>query len=831
MQISYHLFRMFLAGWLCLALGLSLTTGRARATTTQEEGTPAADRAFLLEQKANEWQIVRELGLLTAAPDTQFLPTYDTLPFTVKADGKVSVEDVTYDRYVEVSSAAELTRALAKAEAGDFIHLLDGLYPDNFAIERSGLTDKPIALYGSRQAVLDGQSLESGYGLHLMADHWLLMGFTIRNAAKGLMTDGANHNLIRGLELYQIGDEALHLRTFSSHNRIEKLWIHDTGLVNPVYGEGVYIGSAVSNWPTYTEDKPDRSDNNLVIGNVLGPHLTAEGVDLKEGTTGGAVQNNTFLTDDKLMADSWIDIKGNDYTVSRNLGAYYTGSKFRMAVDLQQPAVGWGQNNAVYENQAFGIHDTTPKPFFVTTTSATEQVRKSFTKSAYLILPARPLPYTLSEIAAYFPASVQSLGPATLFLQENILVGRNAALQITTDDAARVRMLSTPERFVTINSVLGQITIKGAPELRLDFEAWDAVNAQPDLTREDGRSYILAVGSRMDIDYAGFFDLGYEEGTVSGVAWKSLAIDGGSVLGRGDVSHSHFIRNYFGAYTFEAVEMHWIANTFANNIKYGFDPHDFSNYFLTEDNLAYGNGSHGIIFSRGCDYNILRRNKSYDNVGHGIMIDDGKVIPDGDNVRYLAAVPSNHNVIEDNFIANNQDGIVLEGGASNVIRNNLIMGPHRYGVRLKDDVRDTVVVSNTIEHSDRLAIFVYNHSTNNRFQHNTITTTPGGVGLQDAPGNTIIDNRMNNIRGAALVLKGDLSNSVIANNTFVGSGSQPLRTEAARGVDLEAVRKANDLSQWRHQLPTIVPTMVLGSWSLIFFVPIFMTLRRILLRK
>ncbi|MFZ4663963.1 MAG: right-handed parallel beta-helix repeat-containing protein, partial [Caldilineaceae bacterium] len=273
------------------------------------------------------------------------------------------------------------------------------------------------------------------------------------------------------------------------------------------------------------------------------------------------------------------------------------------------------------------------------------------------------------------------------------------------------------------------------------------------------------------------------------------------------------------------IEMHWIGNTFADNIKYGFDPHDFSDRFLFEENVAYGNGSHGIIFSRGCNYNIIRNNKSYNNAGHGIMIDDGKVVPDGDNVRHLAAVPSNYNLIENNIVTNNDDGIVLEGGAHNVVRNNTIIGPHRYGIRLKDDVTQTLVVSNTIEQSERFAIFVYNNSANNHFEHNRIIGAAGGLLLQDAPATTFRANEVKNIAGAAIALEGNVAGSVITGNRFSGSGRQPLHM-ATDGLTTQQIQDANDFRQWRHPTPNFIPTLVIGAWALIFFVPIIMWIRR-----
>jgi hypothetical protein len=65
--------------------------------------------------------------------------------------------------------------------------------------------------------------------------------------------------------------------------------------VQPGYGEGVYIGSAVSNWPCYgNTDGADRGHRVQVVGNHLGPNIAAELIDVKEGTTGGLISGNTF---------------------------------------------------------------------------------------------------------------------------------------------------------------------------------------------------------------------------------------------------------------------------------------------------------------------------------------------------------------------------------------------------------------------------------------------------------------------------------------------------------------------------------------------------------
>ena len=221
---------------------------------------------------------------------------------------------------VTVSSAAQLEAALAAARPGAVIALADGSYDGAFVARASGTATQPIWLCGSRAAVLQGRGVEDGYALHLdRAAHWRLVGFSVRNAQKGVMADGTTGTRIQDLLIEQIGDEALHLRAGSSRNVVLDNTIRRTGLRRAEFGEGIYVGSAQSNWETYGDGGPDRSDANRVQGNDIS-QTTAEAVDIKEGTTGGLLLDNTFDGAGTTAADSWVDVKGNDWTVQGNTG-------------------------------------------------------------------------------------------------------------------------------------------------------------------------------------------------------------------------------------------------------------------------------------------------------------------------------------------------------------------------------------------------------------------------------------------------------------------------------------------------------------------------------
>ncbi|MGY1815105.1 hypothetical protein [Blastococcus sp. SYSU D00820] len=252
---------------------------------------------------------------------------------------------------VRVATADQLAAALAAARPGQVIQLADGTYRGRFVVERSGTAAAPIVLRGGPGAVLDGGDAATGYTLHLDgADHWRVEGLTVRGGQKGVVLDEADSVVLSGLDVGHTGMEAVHFRTSSSDNRLEASAVHDTGLVEPGFGEGVYIGSATSNWGRYGEaGGPDRSDRNVVTGNRIYA-VTAENVDVKEGTTGGVISGNTFdgagMTGDHY-ADSWIDLKGNDYLVAGNVGVHTLLDGFQTHVQLD----GWGEGNVFSGNR------------------------------------------------------------------------------------------------------------------------------------------------------------------------------------------------------------------------------------------------------------------------------------------------------------------------------------------------------------------------------------------------------------------------------------------------------------------------------------------------
>jgi hypothetical protein len=254
---------------------------------------------------------------------------------------------------VSIGSASQLATGLQNAQPGDLLLLADGKYAGHFSTSVSGTAGRRITLCGSRNAIIDGGSISTGgYALTLRGSYWVLDGFTVTNTQQGVRLEGSSWSTVRRLLIYDIGQEALNNHKFSAHDTLEANRIHDTGRVTAEYGEGIYVGSYSGVWSSLTGGQPDRSDSTVVRDNVIGPNVTAEAIDVKEGTTGGLVAGNSFDGHGMVMSqswvDSWVEIKGNGYRVANNTGTY----SLRDGFQAYQTLAGWGNNNTFAGNVA-----------------------------------------------------------------------------------------------------------------------------------------------------------------------------------------------------------------------------------------------------------------------------------------------------------------------------------------------------------------------------------------------------------------------------------------------------------------------------------------------
>ncbi len=278
---------------------------------------------------------------------------------------------------VTVSTVPELFAAVRNAQPGTVIQVAAGTYDyttyegaQKMDTDASGTADAPITLTAAdplNPPVFTGSSPENGYVLQITGDYWIVEHIQFQNAQKGVVLDNSNHTILRDCEVSNTGSEAIAIRDGSSYCQILNCSIHDSGLVTPGYGEGVYIGSAYS-----TSGFDYACDYNLVDGCVF-KNVAAEHVDVKEYTTGTEISNCTFYGDGmsgENYAGSFLDIAGNNCNVHDNVGYRDGNAKIVAAFELHEQVSGWGydaifENNTLYMDQPYGAVDTSRRMYVV----------------------------------------------------------------------------------------------------------------------------------------------------------------------------------------------------------------------------------------------------------------------------------------------------------------------------------------------------------------------------------------------------------------------------------------------------------------------------------
>ncbi len=296
-----------------------------------------------------------------------------------------------------------IQNAMANAQPGDEIIIEKGTYtftnedkiPGAFGrnaylhSSKNGKSTDRIILRGkspSERPVIQGVNYDDGYLLGLEGNYWTIQDIEFKTGSKGVILDNADYTMLIGLEIHDVGEEALHFRHGTTNSVADNCFIHDTGRNSDKtdFGEGVYIGSdrsvhnlAYNDTETYCPDwkrKQGRcgrfynpSVNNITVKNSrIGPNVTAEHFDVREGTCQIFIEGNTLDAKGMILKDfqdSFIDLKGSYCHVRNNTFNQNSEPSIKKAIQVLDRDEGNGliqataRNNAIHDN-IFNMDDT-----------------------------------------------------------------------------------------------------------------------------------------------------------------------------------------------------------------------------------------------------------------------------------------------------------------------------------------------------------------------------------------------------------------------------------------------------------------------------------------
>lgn len=314
-------------------------------------------------------------------------------------------------------------------------------------------------------------------------------------------------------------------------------------------------------------------------------------------------------------------------------------------------------------------------------------------------------PFTLRGVAAAIgdPSWIGEVGPG-VFQVDAALVQLGTTMEVKAPDVTAVRLTTRPHVF--IGGLRSNVVFEG-----VTVTSWDVATNGPDLVPTDGRGFVLYQdGSRLDIIRSQFLHLGSDRSGAYGTSWRSEGTTG-SAIG------STFGASFFGVYTFEARDIVFRSNVFRDNAYYGLDPHDYTTGLVIEDNEAFGNGTHGMIFSRFVTNSVMRNNRVHDNNGNGIVMHLG----------------SGQNLIEGNLVERNRhDGIVMLGSGDNRIVRNTIRG-HEVGIRANQIGSQRLTIAENVLEENVTGIRAYGGASDVTLSDNVVRGSREQALVLDSP--------------------------------------------------------------------------------------------------
>jgi parallel beta-helix repeat protein len=305
---------------------------------------------------------------------------------------------------------------------------------------------------------------------------------------------------------------------------------------------------------------------------------------------------------------------------------------------------------------------------------------------------------------------VEETAPGTFLLRVSLTQAPGTVLEFAAPAVRQVRLLDGPEMYI---SAMGA-------RARFDgvvLSSWDPRRGGPATNPDRPRPFVVYdEGSDLRIVRSTFSHLGSDRSSAYGVNWRRSS---------GEASRSVFHDNFFGAYTYQAHGVVFRGNTFRDNAVYGLDPHTGSTRLVVENNRAFRNRVHGIVFSEDVTDGIIRGNRSYENGDNGIVIDER----------------SDRNTVSGNLVERNgRDGIVLLGSSDNLVRGNIVRG-NRVGVRVNLRSGDNRVQRNVLT-GNRIGVELYGGAYDARLVGNEVRDSAQKGMVFEAPGTTSRDDRV-----------------------------------------------------------------------------------------
>lgn len=459
-----------------------------------------------------------------------------------------------------------------------------------------------------------------------------------------------------------------------------------------------------------------------------------------------------------------------------------------------------------------------------------------------LVLPARAEPYTVADLGLLTPGGFVRQRDGAYLLSENVVVLPGAELSLLAPEGTEgldIRLESNPENFVSIVALGGSITLAGSESAELRITSWDSALQDGDTRTADGRAYIRVLGGHASVARTHISHLGFWSGNTGGLSltgtdevgtfpssppatpsaaqaaaggaqvlpaealagWAAKAQQDYSVVTAG-LDHVTLDGNAFGLFVSNARDIQIRDTAITASLVDGLVLHRAVTDAVISRTKASDNAVDGFTVGSSTTRVLLQEVTAELNGRNGISL-DGRPLADGPNAVGTAVNSYGGNTLAESTVTGNgRYGVEVSGGSNLDIENNVIAN-NEVGLVINHGARGVGVSRNEFRNHKLQAISIRDGSASADVHRNTISGGDTGIYVRDANAD-ISANDLSAISNHGVTLVGDVGGTTVAGNTVAGDGSTAIWAEASAG----AAVNENNLLGW---VPAYTVDRALGS--------------------